>query len=216
MKEFNRFIAKLEKQLRKPLPGKEAHLKMASKIRSNELEGNYNTSTAKQSSVLIFLSPFHDSFFTVLLKRNSYNGVHSGQISFPGGSYEKTDGNFTETALREANEEVGILPENVKVIGKLSDMYIPPSNFMVHPIVGFSVEIPHFIPDAFEVAELIEADLSAIFKDTDFKEMELEVRGHKIKTPYYDVNGHIVWGATAMMLSELKEVVLQMNNNQSN
>ena len=215
MKEFNGFIAKLEKQLRKPLPGKEAHLKMASKTRLNELEGNYNTSTARQSSVLILLYPFNDSVFTVLMKRNSYNGVHSGQISFPGGSYEKTDGNFTETALREANEEVGILPENVKVIGKLSDMYIPPSNFMVHPIVGFSVEKPHLIPDAFEVDELIEAELSTIFEDTGFKEKELEVRGHKTKTPYYDVNGHIVWGATAMMLSELKEVVLRMKNDQS-
>ncbi|NOX47294.1 MAG: CoA pyrophosphatase [Chlorobi bacterium] len=216
MENFNRFIAKLKKQLRKPLPGKEAHLKMASRARLNELKGKYDTSSAKQSSVLILLYPFKASVFTVLMKRNSYNGVHSGQISFPGGSHEKSDGSFIETALREANEEVGILPENVKIIGELSDMYIPPSNFMVHPIVGFSKEKPHLIPDATEVAQIIEANLTAIFNETDFKEMELDVRGHKIKTPCYNVNGHVVWGATAMMLSELNEVVLRMDNNWTN
>jgi 8-oxo-dGTP pyrophosphatase MutT (NUDIX family) len=216
MEDFNTFIAKLEKQLRKPLPGNEAHLKMASRVRLNELRGKYDTSSAKQSSVLILLYPYNGSIFTVLMKRNSYNGVHSGQISFPGGSYEKSDGSFIETALREANEEVGILPGNVKVIGELSDMYIPPSNFMVHPIVGFSMERPQLIPDTMEVAEIVEANLSVIFEDRDFKEKELEVRGQIIKTPYYEVNGHVVWGATAMMLSELKEVVLRMDNNQSN
>jgi 8-oxo-dGTP pyrophosphatase MutT (NUDIX family) len=215
MEDFDKFIANLEKQLQKPLPGKEAHLKMASKIRLDEFEREYNISSAKQSSVLILLYPLKGLVFTVLMKRNSYNGVHSGQISFPGGSYEKTDGSFIETALREANEEVGILPENVKIIGELSDMYIPPSNFMVHPIVGFSTVKPHLIPDASEVAEIIEADLSAIFREKEFKEIELNVRDHKIKTPYYNVDGHIVWGATAMMLSELKEVVFQMVNSES-
>jgi len=206
MEDFNTFIAKLEKQLQKPLPGKKAHLKMASKVRLNELKGEYDISSAKQSSVLILLYPFNNSIFTVLMKRATYNGVHSSQISFPGGQKDKSDNSFIETALREANEEVGIIPENVKIIGKLSEMYIPPSNFLVHPFIGFSNKKPHLIPDAIEVAQIIEADLETIFHLSDFRETELEVRGKKIKTPYYSINGHVVWGATAMMLSELKEI----------
>ena len=210
MEYFNNFIAKLEKELKKPLPGKKAHLKMASKVRLSELKGEYDISSAKQSSVLVLLYPFKKSIFTILMERTSYNGVHSGQISFPGGQREKSDNSFVETALREANEEVGILPENARVIGQLSDMYIPPSNFMVHPFIGYSIKKPHLIPDTSEVAQIIEVDLKDIFHSSDFKEMELEVRGQKIKTPYYNIDGHVVWGATAMMLSELKEVVQMM------
>lgn len=210
MEDFNTFIAKLEKQLKRPLPGNKAHLKMASKIRLNELDNGYDTSTAKQSSVLILLYPFQNSIYSVLMERTSYNGVHSGQISFPGGSWEKKDNSFQETALREANEEVGILPNDVEVIGQLSDMYIPPSNFLVHPFVGFSNKKPQLFPEASEVAQIIEADLETIFHHSDFREMELEVRGEKIITPYYNIDGHVVWGATAMMLSELKEVIKMM------
>ncbi len=183
---------------------------MASKIRLNELDNGYDTSTAKQSSVLILLYPFQNSIYSVLMERTSYNGVHSGQISFPGGSWEKKDNSFQETALREANEEVGILPNDVEVIGQLSDMYIPPSNFLVHPFVGFSNKKPQLFPEASEVAQIIEADLETIFHHSDFREMELEVRGEKIITPYYNIDGHVVWGATAMMLSELKEVIKMM------
>ena len=212
MEDFNTFIAKLEKQLKRPLPGNKAHLKMASKLRLNELDKGYDISTAKQSSVLILLYPFHNSIFTVLMERTSYNGVHSGQISFPGGGWEKRDNNFQETALREANEEVGILPNDVKVIGQLSEMYIPPSNFLVHPFIGFSDKKPQLFPEASEVALIIEADLKTVFHHSDFKEIELEVRGQKIITPYYNINDHVVWGATAMMLSELKEIVGRMGN----
>ncbi len=217
MDDFNDFTAQLRIQLKKPLPGNEAHIKMASKVRVEELSGKYDISAAKQSSVLILLYPYANSIYTVLMKRTSYNGIHSGQISFPGGKREKSDNSFIDTALREANEEVGILPETVEILGQLSDMYIPPSNFLVHPILGFSGKRPDLLPDSSEVEEIIETDIKAFYNGSNIKEKELEVRGQKIKTLYFDINGHIVWGATAMIISELKEVVQSMrfksNNN---
>lgn len=201
------FVKNLRNRLKETLPGKDAHHKMTSRVRLNELKFKYNSSNALLSSVLILLYRNSGVIKTVFILRQSYDGVHSGQVSFPGGRQEETDDSLIDTALREANEEVNIDPGKVEVLGTLSELYIPPSNYLVLPVIGYMDLSPEFIPEKSEVAEIIEADLSFLFDKNLIKEALLDVRGYQIQAPYFDVDGHIVWGATAMILSELKEVI---------
>jgi len=203
----DKFIHQMEQSLLKELPDKKAHLKMASRLRRTELRFSENTKNAILSSILILLYPRDNRVFTVMMLRQSYDGVHSGQVSFPGGRKEPEDKTLIETALRESEEEMNINPEKVKIIGTLSEMYIPPSNFLVLPVVGYSTEVPDFKPDSSEVAEIIETDLRFLFDPKLKKEKLLNVRGYEIEAPYYDVKGKVVWGATAMILSELHDVI---------
>lgn len=205
--DFNRFAKLLSEKLNESLPGTKAHNKMASKVRLNELKFNYDTTNAILSSVLILLYKDGNEIKTVFILRQTYDGVHSGQVSFPGGRFEDKDKSLIDTALREAQEEVNIDPDKVTILGTLSEMYIPPSNYLVLPIVGYQSSRPDFIPEKSEVAEIIETDLDFLFNDELIKETLLDVRGYKIQAPYFDVDSHIVWGATAMILSELKEVI---------
>lgn len=205
--EFKQFTIALSNRLEEPLPGKKAHNKMASRARLDELKFRYDTSNAVLSSVLILLYPDQDILKTVFILRQTYDGVHSGQVSFPGGRKEDNDNSLINTALRESNEEVNIDPEKVQVLGTLSEMYIPPSNYLVLPVVGYLDSPPDFIAEKSEVAEIIEADIDFLFNDKLVKETLLDVRGYKIQAPYFDIHGHIVWGATAMILSELKDII---------
>ncbi|MBC8488157.1 MAG: CoA pyrophosphatase [Bacteroidetes bacterium] len=207
MTDFQNFIDKLKERLKKPLPGTGAFLKMASEIRLEELQSSYDTSKAIQSSVLILLFPENKSVKIILILRQQYEGVHSGQVSFPGGRKEKDDKTLIETALRESEEEVGIDADKVMVIGNLTELYIPPSNFLVLPVVGYMLAKPNLKADKSEVAKIIEVDLRSLFDKNIIKEKELDVRGYKIKAPYYDIQEQVVWGATAVILSELLEVI---------
>jgi len=205
------FIHSLNNRLKLQLPGEEAQMKMASRIRHDDLKLDYDLSKAIPSGILILFYPSDDQVKTVLILRQTYEGVHSGQVSFPGGRYEESDKSIIETALRESQEEVNIDPKKVKLIGALSEMYIPPSNFLVTPVVGFTESLPDFIPDSNEVEKIIETNLDFLFDKNAQKETLLNIRGHKINAPYFDVHGHIVWGATAMILSELREVIESFN-----
>lgn len=205
--DLKQFVEALRNRLQETLPGKDAHIKMASRVRLNEFIFNDNSSNAILSSVLILLYRDSDVIKTVFILRQSYDGIHSGQVSFPGGRKEDTDDSLIDTALREANEEVNIDPEQVDVLGTLSEIYIPPSNYLVLPVIGYKDSSPEFIPEKSEVAEIIDADISFLFDKNLVKETLLDVRGYKIQAPYFDVKGHTVWGATAMILNELKEVI---------
>ncbi|MCD4789045.1 MAG: CoA pyrophosphatase [Bacteroidales bacterium] len=207
MIDFQNFIDKLEERLKKPLPGIGAFLKMAPENRFKELQSSYDTSKAIPGSVLILLFPENKSVKTILILRQQYEGVHSGQVSFPGGRKEKDDKSLIETALRESEEEVGINADKVMVIGNLTEIYIPPSNFLVLPVVGYMLIKPNFKADKSEVAKILEVDLSSLFDKNIIKKKEFDGRGYKIKAPYYDIQEQIVWGATAMILSELLEVI---------
>jgi 8-oxo-dGTP pyrophosphatase MutT (NUDIX family) len=206
--EFAEFLVLLENRLLRPLPGRTAQLKMSSLVRIQELMRFSPPDDVKQSSVLILLYPNAGKTGLVLMLRPEYSGVHSGQISFPGGKHEETDESLIYTALREAQEEIGIDPIKVQIIGQLTELYIPPSNFLVTPIVGYQISKPQFVAEPKEVASIIEIKLDDLLdeKNRQMKKMKLSL-GFSIKVPSYCIDGNIIWGATAMILSELKEIV---------
>ncbi len=186
----------------------QAQLRMSSMKRIQELTGSVPSPEAKPSSVLLLLYPIGKDIYIVFIQRPDYQGVHSGQISLPGGKREPEDFNLTDTALRESNEEVGIIPEEVRILGKLSDLYIPPSRFLVSPFVGYSIQRPDFIKDPSEVDEIIELKIRDLFSDTALQVTKHRIGvGIQIKAPAFVVNGYVIWGATAMILSEFKEVI---------
>lgn len=141
----------------------------------------------------------------VLTRRPDYPGVHSGQVSFPGGRHEPPE-TLEATALRETFEEVGVPPDRVALLGELTTVYILPSDFEVHPFVGYHAGgRPSFVPDTREVAGLIEVPLRHLLDPAARREEEWELRGTKVAVPFFLIGEHKVWGATAMMLSELVE-----------
>ena len=171
--------------------------------RPQELPG-----TAKPAAVLIVLYPEQNDLGFVLIQRNSYEGVHSDQIGLPGGRQENGE-TFLETALRETNEELGINPDQINVLGNLTPIYIPPSDYHVHPFVGYMKQRPTLIPDPREVAAVIETSVSELLDETLKSEHDVSVQGLKLNVPYYDIQGHKCWGATAIMLAEFEGRIRQ-------
>ncbi|MCB0761299.1 MAG: CoA pyrophosphatase [Flavobacteriales bacterium] len=190
--------------LNKPLPTKEAHQRMFSRSRISPEQARSENRNPTESAVLIVLFPHQDRWNSLLIERPGYEGVHSRQIAFPGGKREPADTDLRQTALREAQEEVGIIPDTVQIVGNLSEVYIPPSNFVVTPFVGISEQRPEFIPDSREVESLIEFDVNRLFESHIIKSTELYIPTYqsKLEVNYFDIENHVVWGATGMMLSE--------------
>lgn len=162
-----------------------------------------------KSAVLILFFEDEDAHLKFpLIQRPTYKGAHSGQIAFPGGKAEYADPDLTYTALREAHEEIGVDPGAVEVVGNLSDLLITVSNFIVTPVIGFIREQPDYVLDKQEVESVLEADLYDLLNPEKRKEGEVLARGkYRIRTPYFEIENRIVWGATAMMLNELSIVV---------
>lgn len=206
---FQDFLALVPKLIHVPLPAKVAHAKMAPSERIQFLENlDIDTLNPKIAAVMMLLYPKNENTHLALILRNSYAGVHSAQIAFPGGKHEQSDVNYQQTALRETHEEIGIHPDKIEIIRAFTSLYIPPSNFKVFPFLGICKEEIEFILDPLEVADIIELSLKDFFAE------ELEITAEvntsyaiTIETPAYKIQNHIVWGATAMMLSELKDVL---------
>lgn len=204
---FIRFVEQVKLRLQEPLPGEDAQLVMAPSRRDFPEEFVVHPN-AKKSAVLILLYPYNERIHTILIQRPVYDGVHSGQVSFPGGKYEETDLLLSTTALREASEEVGIPANKVEILGKLTDLYIRPSNFIVSPFIGYVDHFPDFVIDTHEVQKIISVDLFGLnSNDIRSEKVILHSSGHKIKTPCYEIEGLTVWGATAMIISELNTIV---------
>lgn len=206
MSNFKNQIQRIQQQLREILPGRCAQLIMSP---SERPKGNasYHPTNAVDSAVLVLLYPNNNSLHSVLMQRPSYPGVHGGQVSFPGGKRELEDNSLEETALRESHEELGIVPDEVKIIGKLSKLYIPHSNYMVHPYVGYSNKKPEYVLEASEVDEAIDYSVDKLVDHNYRKEKKMHLKFGEIDVPYFDINQKVVWGATAMMLSEFAEVL---------
>ncbi|RYC70223.1 MULTISPECIES: NUDIX hydrolase [Spirosoma] len=202
---FHTFTEHLRQRLREPLPGEAAHAKMASSSRFRlGIKPNERT---RRSAVLICFYPYQNSIYLPLILRPQYDGVHAGQMAFPGGRMERIDENLTRTALREAQEEIGIRVSDVKVLGLLTELFIPPSNFYVQPVVGILPHRPEFYPDPREVEAVVEVDLATLLDETIVGDSQIEVRGVLVDAPFYQIQGYRVWGATAMMISELLTVM---------
>lgn len=205
---FRSFVNQLESLLNMELPGEDAQFSMAPITRKRLIDVSLENYNPKQSAVLILMFPENNSIHTILIQRGKYEGVHSGQIAFPGGRFEDGDLDLKQTALRESAEEIGILPESISIIGCLTDVYITPSNFLVKPYIGVTSQKPDFIIDTNEVENIIPVDLFSLNDKNIRKEKSImQSAGYKIKTPYFDIEGLTVWGATAMMISELNAVV---------
>lgn len=212
---MDELIARLSERMTSPLPGLQAQLRMASQFRITDANSyNPDTSKAKIGAVLIALYPDNGVIRTVLMKRSDYDGTHSGQISFPGGKVENGDVDIVATALREAEEEVNIKPSEVRVIGRLTQLYIPPSNFLVHPVLGILSSPPNLIADQREVQSIHIPELQYLLRDDIIFEKDIMLSsGHKLRTPYFEVDDHVVWGATAMIIAELKDLLKDIDLN---
>lgn len=184
-----------------PLPGPEVHARW--------LEGQNRTPkpNARQSAVLVLLYPHENTLFLPLIQRPPYDGVHGGQMAFPGGKMEPDDESLIRTALREAQEEIGVKTYDVQVLGSLTPLYIPPSNFWVQPVVGYLPYRPDFFPDVREVDAIVEVAAPTFLDPASQQIRTITNGGRSLNTPGYQVGAHWVWGATALMLAEFAEVL---------
>lgn len=200
-------IEKLEGALQNELPGIEYQYRMAPLGRQPVFEKNGLT----KAGVLLCLYPDENCVKTIFIKRPDYQGHHSGQISFPGGKKDDDDPGIIQTALREAKEEVGL--HSVNIIGQLTPLLIPVSGFKVYPVVGYVDEIPTLIRQPKEVEYIIKVSLDELFTRNNRKWKNMVIREEKRKIPCYEVNNVLIWGATAMILSEFQEVLGRLGFN---
>lgn len=207
---FNQFIQQLKNKLTLPLPGEEVQFELAHVERERIIPNSEEATLYRPSAVLVFIYPNTNHEPTILLlERPTYDGHHSGQIGFPGGKADSVDINLEATALREFFEETGC-SEIPYVMGSLTPVYIPISKFMVQPYLAYLNEKPIFHPDEREVFQLIELSVTDLLNPDLIKEtIVTPTPTLKFKTPYFDVNDNIVWGATAMILNELKVMLLK-------
>lgn len=208
------FFNCLQRNLAASLPGRPAQALMAPLPRPGWHPDDRPDEPARQSGVLVLLYCLKGQLHVPLILRPTYDGAHSGQVAFPGGGIEKGDRNLTDTALREAHEELGIAPRDVQVLGALTELYIRPSNYEVYPTVGRLNAKPVFRPDPSEVAQLLEVPLAALLDPTNQRREQWQLADRSALVPYYAIQGQTIWGATAMILSELLALVHQCQPNE--
>ncbi len=187
------------------LPGEEAHMKMAPEYR-----GAYkHTSDPVPAAVLALIYPDQEELWIVFIKRNTYDGPHSAQLSFPGGAWEPSDESLAHTAIRETREELGVTGE-IEILGSLTPLHIPVSNFLVHPFAGWIKERPVFYPEPSEVQYIIEASIGSLLDGSNILTDTWHHHGMPFVAPYYRIGKEKVWGATAMMLCEFLQLAARM------
>jgi 8-oxo-dGTP pyrophosphatase MutT (NUDIX family) len=204
---FKSLLHDLEERLKQPLPGALAHDMMRATPVGPVSPNFEHKLPPKPGAVLILLYEDEGKIKFPLIKRQVYLGAHSGQVSLPGGKAEH-DEDAIETALREGEEEIGIDRNDLKVIGRLSDFFVIPSNFIVTPIVVAAEHVPQLSPDPREVERILTGNLLDIARQDAIHNKEIIAAGtFRMMAPHFEIEGEVVWGATAMMLNELCEVV---------
>ncbi len=208
---MQKFAERLKQEILKGLPGTEVQWQMAS---SDRLIRNFPGTPgpdAREAAVLILLFPHHGSVHTVFMQRPDYKGIHGGQISFPGGKRENSDSDLIQTALREASEETGVQSNDISVINTLTPLYIPVSNTIVTPVAGWMKKKPEFNHHPGEVVFLFDAEIKRFLDPSIVRIKPMEIHKTNIDIKYFDYDGNVIWGATAMMLHELLTIIRRGN-----
>jgi 8-oxo-dGTP pyrophosphatase MutT (NUDIX family) len=196
------FKSALKELFDRPLVGIGAHDVMAPSHR-HPPGMKEHTLPPRKSAVMLILFGDADNLSTIFIKRPEYDGYHGGQMAFPGGKFERRDKSMLDTAIRECHEEVGIFVAPSDIVGELSLLHIPVSNLDVYPFVAYLPHLPPLVLDPREVAYTVEARIAQLHQPATVCHKELFMNGVPVQIPYYDVSGHEVWGATAMITAEL-------------
>lgn len=208
--DYKNFINLVTKINNLDLIGSTAHEKMLPKDRIKDLKLLETTiEKAKKAAVLALIVPVNNMPHFILIKRNNYVGVHSGQMAFPGGKPEKEDIDLQTTATRETLEEIGVTTQEIKIISHLSNVYIQPSNFLVTPFLGYCENLPDFNIDEKEVNKIIIVNILDLLnpKHIVLHKVKTSYSKNIIEVPAFFLENEIVWGATAMILAEMKEIL---------
>lgn len=209
MKSFGKDL--LRKIKNAQLGGAHAHGVFSPSYRPNFTDEQILDKNPKLAAVNIVLYIKDDEWhFPLILRTENERDRHSGQISLPGGKQEKTDKNFGETAIRETCEEIGLEKHYVRTIRELSPIYIPPSNFLVYPYISYTKKNPDFILQEREVVEIIEFPITSFLSLPDSPEIMALPGAGGNEVPVINFNGYIIWGATAMILSEFSQLIKKM------
>jgi 8-oxo-dGTP pyrophosphatase MutT (NUDIX family) len=198
------------------LKGAASQLKMAPPFRKELLERNKSViKEAKTAAVMALFYPNkNNEAYLVFIVRKSYNGVHSGQIGFPGGKPENEDKNLQQTALRETWEEIGVKPIAIETVCPLTNLYIPPSNFNVYPFIGYSKITPKFKLQPSEVESIVEIPIHKLLEDSFQIHTKVSTSyGPTVQVPAFNFDGYIIWGATAMILIEIVDLMKEILKN---
>jgi 8-oxo-dGTP pyrophosphatase MutT (NUDIX family) len=200
----------LEDRLARSRPGIEAQLQMCPNPRPGhklyfEVEDSY-----LKAGVLVLLYPIKNALHIVLTRRTDRVDFHKGQISFPGGQLEPGE-KLEQAALREAQEELEVDPASIRILGMLTPLYIPPSNYCIFPAVAYAGTQPEFRPSASEVAEILEIPLGHLLKSQNVKRETWDIRGADVDVPFYVFGRHKIWGATAMVLAEFLAILKEID-----
>lgn len=203
---FPEILRALEKKLSSPKPGLKAQLRMTPIPRPGHQVYYEVEDTSLKAGVLVLFYPREDKLYLVLTRRTDKVDFHKGQISFPGGRLDAGEG-LEQAALREAQEELEVDPGSIRILGMLTPLYIPPSNYCIYPVVALTESRPDFRPSQIEVAEVLEIPLDHLLIPQNVRREMWNIRGADVEVPFYAFGKHKIWGATAMVLAELLEMI---------
>lgn len=201
-------IEDIRKHLTYRLPGEDAHIPMSPMGRGRSSEAIKHAVNYRESAVALIIYENHNVLKGVLTERSPYRGMHSGEVCLPGGKMEDFDEDLRQTAIRESVEEIGLKYESFDLLGKLTPVYIPVSNFSIQPFVFHYTQPPVFIPNIREVSEIFSFPLQQLFEKNTIKKTRIKLSGNRVldDIPYFDINNKVVWGATALILHEFKKM----------
>ncbi|HLV42324.1 MAG TPA: CoA pyrophosphatase [Brumimicrobium sp.] len=201
-------IEEIRKHLTYGLPGEDAHIAMSPGGRGRSSEAKKLATNYRESAVALVIYEKQNELKGILTERSPYRGAHSGEVCLPGGKREDFETDLKQTAIRECVEEIGLKYERFELLGELTPVFIPVSNFSVQPYVFHYTEPPVFIQNIREVAEIFSFPLRQLFQEDIIKRTRIELDDKRVLNdiPYFDINNKIVWGATALILHEFKKL----------
>ncbi len=198
-------LESLRARLQGPKPGLKAQLKMVTSPRPGDKTYPDVGDSCLKAGVLVLLYPWQEKLCLVLTRRTSTVAHHQAQISLPGGRMDREE-SAVEAAVREAREELQIMPDSIRILGELTPLYVPPSNYCIYPVVAAAEKRPDFRPSDVEVAEIIEVPVDHLLDAKNVRQETWLLRGMDVRVPFYFYRGHKIWGATAMILAELVDL----------